>query len=142
MIEHSLKDDISKNILTTVFNQLMENQQTEYIPADNYERDFTTQVGTLRLKVPRTRDSDFLPTAFERYQYYEKTLLASMLEMYVSSISARKVSKIGEELCRKSVLKFFSVLTEQLDPMVNEWQNYSLSATHYLYLMTDDGNRY
>ena len=33
-----LKDDVSKNILTTVFNQLMENQRTEYIQAKEYER--------------------------------------------------------------------------------------------------------
>ena len=30
IIEYSVKDDVSKNILTTVFNQLMENQRTEY----------------------------------------------------------------------------------------------------------------
>ncbi|PAG08153.1 transposase, partial [Staphylococcus aureus] len=33
IIEYSVKDDVSKNILTTVFNQLMENQRTEYIQA-------------------------------------------------------------------------------------------------------------
>ncbi|WP_407535513.1 transposase [Staphylococcus aureus] len=32
-MEYSVKDDVSKNILTTVFNQLMENQRTEYIQA-------------------------------------------------------------------------------------------------------------
>src|SRR5699024_4218685 len=96
IIQHSVKDDVSKNILTTVFNQLMENQRTE------------------------------------------KALLASMLEMYVSGVSTRKVSKIVEELCGKSVSKsFVSSLTEQLDPMVNEWQNRSLSDTNYPYLMTD-----
>ena len=72
IIEHSVKDEVSKNILTTVFNQLMENQRTEYIQADDYERsesrqsqrngyyerDFTTRVGTLELKVPRTRDGE------------------------------------------------------------------------------------
>src|SRR5690625_5819939 len=31
IIEHSVKDDVSKNILTTIFNQLMEEQRTEYI---------------------------------------------------------------------------------------------------------------
>ncbi|MEJ4582714.1 IS256-like element IS1542 family transposase, partial [Enterococcus faecium] len=52
--------------------------------------------------------------------------------------STRKVSKIVEELCGKSVSKsFVSSLTEQLDPMVNEWQNRSLSGTSYPYLMTD-----
>ncbi len=70
IIEYSVKDDVSKNILTTVFNQLMENQRTEYIQAKEYERtenrqsqrngyyerSFTTRVGTLELKVPRTRD--------------------------------------------------------------------------------------
>ncbi|HFI0683412.1 TPA: transposase, partial [Streptococcus suis] len=137
IIEHSIKDDVSKNILTTVFNQLMENQRTEYIKADDYERsesrqsqrngyyerNFTTRVGTLELKVPRTRDGEFSPTVFERYQRNEKALLASMLEMYVSGVSTRKVSKIVEELCGKSVSKsFVSSLTDQLDPMVKEWQ--------------------
>ena len=38
----------------------------------------------------------------------------------------------------KSVSKsLVSCLTEQLDPMVNEWQNRSLSDTNYPYLMTD-----
>ena len=152
IIEHSVKDDVSKNILTTVFNQLMENQRTEYIKADDYERsesrqsqrngyyerDFTTRVGTLELRVPRTRDGEFSPTVFERYQRNEKALLASMLEMYVSGVSTRKVSKIVEELCGKSVSKsFVSSLTEQLDPLVNEWQNRSLSDINYPYLMTD-----
>ena len=73
-------------ILTTVFNQLMENQRTEYIQAKEYERtenrqsqrngyyerSFTTRVGTLELKVPRTRDGHFSPTVFERYQRNEK----------------------------------------------------------------------
>ena len=134
IIEYSVKDDVSKNILTTVFNQLMENQRTEYIQAKEYERtenrqsqrngyyerSFTTRVGTLELKVPRTRDGHFSPTVFERYQRNEKALMASMLEMYVSGVSTRKVSKIVEELCGKSVSKsFVSSLTEQLEPMVN-----------------------
>lgn len=100
IIEYSVKDDVSKNILTTVFNQLMENQRTEYIQAKEYERtenrqsqrngyyerSFTTRVGTLELKVPRTRDGHFSPTVFERYQRNEKALMASMLEMYVSVV--------------------------------------------------------
>ncbi|BDQ63410.1 hypothetical protein EfsSVR2332_34880 [Enterococcus faecalis] len=100
--------------------------------------DFTTRVGTLELKVPRTRDGHFSPTVFERYQRNEKALMASMLEMYVSGVSTRKVSKIVEELCGKSVSKsFVSSLTEQLEPMVNEWQNRLLSEKNYPYLMTD-----
>ena len=135
IIEYSVKDDVSKNILTTVFNQLMENQRTENRQSQRngyYERSFTTRVGTLELKVPRTRDGHFSPTVFERYQRNEKALMASMLEMYVSGVSTRKVSKIVEELCGKSVSKsFVSSLTEQLEPMVNEWQNRLLSEQNY-----------
>ncbi|WP_413526792.1 IS256 family transposase [Marinilactibacillus psychrotolerans] len=152
LIDSSVKDDASKLILTTVFNQLMEHQRTEFIQAEGYERSenrtgqrngyyertLTTRVGTLELKVPRTRDGVFSPTVFERYQRNEKALLASMLEMYVSGVSTRKVSQIVEELCGKSVSKsFVSSLTAQLDPIVKEWQNRTLTGTKFPYLMVD-----
>ena len=38
LINESVSNDLSKSILTTVFNQLMERERTEYINADNYER--------------------------------------------------------------------------------------------------------
>ena len=43
-------------------------------------------------------------------------------------VSTRKSIKIVEELCGKIISKsFVSSLTEQLEPMVNEWQNRLLS---------------
>src|SRR5690625_2714221 len=121
LINQSVKDDISKTILTTVFNQLMEEQRTQYINVSKYERsdsrtsqrngyyerNWTTRIGTLELKVPRTRDGKFSPTLFERYQRNEKALLASILEMYISGVSTRKVSNIVEQLCGTSVSKSF-----------------------------------
>ena len=38
LIEKSVQDDVSKNILMTVFNQLMEEQRTQYLQANDYER--------------------------------------------------------------------------------------------------------
>src|SRR5690625_391058 len=152
IIEHSVKDDVSKNILTTIFNQLMEEQRTEYIQAQAYERTndrrsqrngyyeraYTTRVGTLGLTVPRTRDGEFSPTTFERYQRNENALLASMFEMYVSGVCTRTVSTVREPLCGKSVSKsFVSTLTKELDRLVKEWQERSLSDTKYPYLITD-----
>lgn len=121
LIDHSVKDNAAKQILQTVFNQLMNEQRTNYIQAKNYERsearksqrngyyerELTTRIGSLELKVPRTRDGGFSPTVLERYQRNEKALLASMLEMYISGVSTRKVSQIVEELCGKSVSKSF-----------------------------------
>src|SRR5699024_7751650 len=152
LIDQSVGDDLSKTILTTVFNQLMEEQRSEYLQVDEYERsdhrksqrngyytrDYTTRIGTLELKVPRTRDGEFSPTVFERYQRNEKALLSAMLEMYVSGVSTRKVSQVVEELCGKAISKsFVSSLTEQLDPMVKAWQERSLKNKAYPFLMTD-----
>src|SRR5699024_4115507 len=121
LIDKSVKDDLSKTILTTVFNQLMEDKRTQYSQSDAYERSdkrasrrngyyeraWTTRIGTLLLSVPRTRDGKFSPNVFDRYQRNEKALLTSMLEMYVSGVSTRKVSQVVEELCGKQVSKSF-----------------------------------
>ncbi|MGN4172445.1 transposase [Enterococcus faecium] len=151
IIEYSVKDDVSKNILTTVFNQLMENQRTEYIqkqknmnehrkPTKSNEmaimRAQLYDNGTLELKVPRTRDGHFFPQCLNVINE-TKALMASMLEMYVSGVSTRKY-QIVEELCGKSVSKsFVSSLTEQLEPMVNKWADRLLSEKLSLHLMTD-----
>ena len=135
-----------------VFNQLMEQERSDYINADDYERsddrvsyrngyyerDFTTRVGTLELRVPRTRDGKFSPSVFERYQRNEKALLAAMLEMYISGVSTRKVTKIVEELCGKKISKsLVSTLTKELDEIVAKWQYSSLNNECYPYLMVD-----
>src|SRR5699024_12670048 len=107
IIEHSVKDDVSKNILTTIVNQLMEEQRTEYIQAQEYERTkdrrsqrhgyyeraYTTRVGTLELTVPRTSDGESSLTIFDRYQRHEKALLTYMSELYVSAASTRNVAQ-------------------------------------------------
>ncbi|WP_423245081.1 transposase, partial [Enterococcus lactis] len=55
---------------------------------------FTTRVGTLELKVPRTRDGHFSPTVFERYQRNEKALMASMLECMYQAFQLVKYQQL------------------------------------------------
>lgn len=152
LLHTSIDNELSRNILISIFNQLMEKEGSDYIEAERYERsedrttsrngyyerDYLTRVGTLELRVPRTRDGKFSPSLFERYQRSEKALLASILEMYISGVSTRKVSKIVEELCGKCVSKsFVSSLTKELDQIVEEWRGSSLAGEHYPYLMAD-----
>lgn len=106
LIDVEVKDNTAKNILTKVFNELMEKERDEYLDNEAYQRDpnrvtyrngyydrdYTTQVGTLPLRVPRTRDGKFSTEIFERYQRNEKALLLTMLEMYIQGVSTRKVS--------------------------------------------------
>jgi len=94
-------------------------------------------VGTLELKVPRTRDGEFAPTVFERYQRNEKALLASMLRCMFQAFRHVKFQRLLKSSVEIGIEIFVSSLTEQLDPMVKEWQNRSLSGTNYPYLMTD-----
>src|SRR5699024_5462412 len=97
-----------------------------------YERNWTTRIGTLALKVPRTREGKISPRRFERYQRHERAFLASMLVMYMSGVSTRKVAHIVEPLCGTSVSKsFVSKLTAELDPMVKEWRDRSLSERSF-----------
>ncbi len=152
LINESVDNKLAKSILTKVFNELTEKERDEYL--DNkayqrdsnrtsyrngyYERDYTTQIGTLTLRVPRTRDGKFWAEVFQRYQRNEKALLATMLEMYVQGVSTRKVSKVIENMCGKTYSKsFVSSLTKELDQEVKLWRNSDLSTIKYPYVIVD-----
>src|SRR5699024_12304534 len=76
LLDKSVKDDLSKTILTTVFNQLMEVQRTQYIQPEAYERSderasqrigyydrsWTTRIETLNITILRTRTGNCSPT--------------------------------------------------------------------------------
>src|SRR5699024_10826991 len=94
--------------------------------------------GSLKLKVPRTRDGEFSPTAFKRYERYDQALVLSMMEMVVNGVSTRKVSKIVEELCGETVSKsFVSEITKSLDPIVIYWRDRPLNVYYFRYIYVD-----
>ena len=152
LIKESVDNKIARDILTKLFNQLMEKERDEYLENEAYqrdpdrktyrngyyERDYTTKIGSITLRVPRTRDGKFSTELFERYQRNEKALITSMLEMYVQGVSTRKVTKVMEELCGQTYSKsFVSSLTKQLDEDVNKWRNRDISLVKYPYLLVD-----
>ncbi|WP_105301761.1 IS256 family transposase [Anaerococcus marasmi] len=152
LINKSVDNEIARSILTKVFNELMEKERDEYLENKAYqrdpnrstyrngyyERDYTTKIGTLTLRVPRTRDGKFSTEVFESYQRNEKALLTTMLEMYVQGVSTRKVSKVIENMCGKTYSKsFVSSLTKELDEEVKLRRNSDLSTIKYPYLIVD-----
>lgn len=151
-VENSSLESPVKASLSLLLNSLMEKERDEYINALSYERtdkrndyrngyydrELVTGVGTLKLKVPRTRDGEFSPSAFKRYERYDQALILSMMEMVVNGVSTRKVSNIVEELCGKKVSKsFVSEITKSLDPVVNEWRNRPLNVYYFPYIYVD-----
>lgn len=151
-VENSSLESPIKSSLSLILNSLMEKERDEYINALShertsnrrgyrngyYERELITGAGTLKLKVPRTRDGEFSPTAFKRYERFDQALVISMMEMVINGVSTRKVSTIVEELCGKKVSKsFVSEMTKSLDPIVNDWRNRPLNVYYFPYIYVD-----
>ena len=151
LISNSGANEASQLILKKLFNELMEKQRDVYCNVDPYargdnrnaqrngyyHRELTTRIGTIELKVPRTRDGEFSTDIFERYQRNEKALVSAMLEMYVSGVSTRKVGQVVETLCGKSVSKsYVSSITKLLDEEVHKFKQRRIDK-EIPYLMTD-----
>ena len=111
------KDEAFSNLLEEIFNQVLLAQSSEQLRAESYERtgertayyngyrnrELTIRVGTLTLRVPRHRNSQFSTELFVRYQRSKQALVLAMMDMIIN-MSTRKVEIITEELCAK---KFF-----------------------------------
>ncbi len=145
------RDEAFSKLLETIFNQVLLSQSSEQIGASPYERtdermayrngvrerQLTTRVGTLTLRVPRHRNGEFSTELFQRYQRSEQALLLAMMQMVVSGVSTRKVENITEELCgRKFSKSTVSELCKKLDPAIVAFKNRPL-CKHYPFLVVD-----
>ena len=138
-------------LLATILNQVLMVQSSEQLGAAPYERteertayrngfrerELTTRVGTITLRVPRHRNGEFSTSMFERYQRSEQALVLAMIEMVINGVSTRKVESVTEELCGKSFSKStVSSLCGRLDPHVKAFRNRPLDK-HFEFLVVD-----
>ena len=145
-------DESLREVIEQFVNQVLEQQRTEQINAEPYERTeqrrgmrngykergLTTRVGTLTLRVPQIRNGIFTTDIFERYQRSERALIATLMEMVVNGVSTRKVARITEELCGTSFsASTVSQLCKDLDVSLRAWKERDLSKTLYPFLILD-----
>jgi putative transposase len=145
------RDEAFSKLLEEIFNQVLIEQSKEQIGAEPYERtdkrtgyrngfrerELTTRVGTLNLRIPRHRTGEFSTELFERYQRSEQALVLAMMEMVINGVSTRKVETITEELCGKKFSKStVSALCQRLDPLVRSFQTRPLES-HFPFLIVD-----
>jgi putative transposase len=102
-----------------------------------YERDFVTRLGTLRLRVARTREKSFLPGGLERFQRRAEEVAMLIREAFLRGISTRQVGRVvailtGEVVSATTVSK----LTRDLDDAVRQFHEARLSDD-YAYLFLD-----
>jgi transposase-like protein len=102
-----------------------------------YVRDFVTRLGTLRLKVARSRDRSFRPPGLERFQRRAPEVMMLIREAFLRGISTRQVGRVvailtGEAVSAQTVSK----LTRGLDRMVRAFQQARLKD-EWVYLLLD-----
>jgi putative transposase len=145
-------DEALRQLLESLLNQVLQAEVTEYLQAQPYERTdarhghrngtkprhLTTRAGTLQLLLPQVREGGFHTELFERYQRTEQALVLTLMEMVVNGVSTRKVLRITEDLCGKDFSKStVSALCQQLDPVVHAWNNRSLEAQLFPFVLVD-----
>src|ERR1044071_4282443 len=102
-----------------------------------YERDFVTVLGTLRLRIARTRGQSFLPTGLEEFQRRAPEVSLLIREAFLRGISTRQVGRVVATLTGETVsAQTVSKLTRDLDEAVGQFHRARLSDD-YVYLFLD-----
>ena len=102
-----------------------------------YKRDWVTRFGTLRLKIARTRDKNFLPRALRAFQRRADEVALLIREAFLRGISTRQVGRVvatftGEPVSAQTVSK----LTKSLDEAVQQFHAAQLED-EWAYLFLD-----
>src|SRR6202158_5768294 len=102
-----------------------------------YERDFVTRMGTLRLRIARTREKSFLPRGIERFQRRAEEVSMLIREAFLRGISTRQVGRVVATVTEEVVsATTVSKLTRDLEEVVGQFHQARLQDD-YAYLFLD-----
>jgi len=141
----------AKKAMQRYFELLSERQRDRYMTSERYrrdekrkdyrngyyERDFVTRMGTLRLRIARTRKKNFLPEVIGKFQRRAEEVCLLIREAFLRGISTREVGRVvalvtGEVVSPQTVSK----LTRALDEAVRQFHQAPL-ADEWAYLFLD-----
>jgi putative transposase len=105
-----------------------------------YERDFVTVLGTIRLRIARTRGQSFLPAGLAQFQRRAPEVSMLIREAFLRGISTRQVGRVvalmtGETVSAQTV----SQLSRDLDEAVRQFHEAPLTDD-WAYLFLDGVN--
>ena len=93
-----------------------------------YERDFVTRLGTVRVRVARTRQRAFLPTGLRRLERRAVEVLVLIREAFLRGLSTRAVGRVVALLTEEPVsAQTVSRLTRDLDQAVAQFHQARLT---------------
>ena len=146
------RDDSFKMLVERILNAVMLAESEQQLGASMHERTedrqdyrngireriLNTRIGSLVLEVPRHRNQPFHTMVFENYQRSEASLIATMVQMVISGVSTRNVSKVVETLCGTSFSKStVSALCKKLDAEIMAFKSRPLNMNDAPFLMVD-----
>jgi len=104
--------------------------------AGYYKRKLLTTSGEVELKVPKLRNLPFETAIIERYKRRECSVEEALIEMYLASVSVRRVEDITEALWGTKVSPgTVSELNKKAYINIEEWRNRPLKWDYpYVYL--------
>jgi putative transposase len=129
--------DVLRDGISVLSRELMELEITQVVNAERHERtgertgqrngyrdrQWDTRVGTIDLKVPRTRDGGFIPSILEPRKRAEKALTAVIQEAYVNGVSTRRVDDLVKALGIDGVSKSqVSRICQELDEEIGRFR--------------------
>jgi putative transposase len=102
-----------------------------------YHRRLTTRLGSLELKVPRTRSGQFHTQVLERYQRREPVINEALKQVFLLGVSTRQAGRAMATLVEDAVsAATVSAVAKALDESVHAFHRRRL-ADHYRYLLLD-----
>jgi putative transposase len=105
-----------------------------------YERDYVTIFGTLRLRIARTRNRNFLPAGLKGFQRRAEEVMLLIREAFLRGISTRQVGRVIAILTQEPIsAQTVSNLTRNLDAAVKRFRQAKLSE-EWVYLFLDGVN--
>lgn len=132
-----LAESIANEIMSAEADQMCDETGTS---RNGYrERKLITCVGTLDLRIPKTRRGTFFPDdVLIRYQRVDRALVSAIAEMYATGTSTRKVQRIAQELGVERLSKDqVSAIAQSLDADVEELLSRPLAGTMMPYIWLD-----
>jgi transposase-like protein len=110
-------------------------ERTDY-RAGSYDRRFHTKAGEVTLKMPKLRRQPFETAIIERYRRRESSIEESLIEMYLSGVSVRRVEDITEALWGTRVSSgTVSQLNQKVYKHIETWRNRPIEGRYpYVYL--------
>lgn len=137
LIKNNLKNLAHSSVEETL-NALLDHEADELVNTEkyersgdrkgyrsgHYERNFSTTLGDVTLRVPKLKGIQFQTAIIERYKRRECSVEEALIEMYLAGVSVRRVEDITEALWGTKVSPgTISSLNKKAYEHIEEWRS-------------------